>query len=103
MKVGSLVECIDNKAFPNWISLKTIYTVRDIYNKGDYVESIPPNVYDLNYPFIRVEEVVAQNVKMKHALLIDFPFPMNKFRELQPPIANIEEHINVNTLTPELV
>lgn len=103
MKAGSLVECIDNKEFPNFIQLKTVYTVRDIYNSGDYIQSVPKETYQVKYPFIRLDEVVAQDVKMWHALLIDFPFPMKCFRELLPSIPNIEEHIKENTLELEII
>jgi len=103
MKAGSLVECIDNKSFPDFINLKTIYTVRDIYNTGDYIQSLPENIYQVKYSFIRVDEVTAQNITMQYAVLIDFPFPMKCFRELQEPIANIEENINNNVLELETI
>lgn len=93
MKVGSLVELVkddwdiyhhnpvcDNKtSFP--VKGKP-YTVRDIFTKGGYSAIV---LEEISNP-------VCKGSGLEEAFMI------HRFRELQPPIANIEEHINQNTL-----
>lgn len=89
MKVGSLVECVDT----NWRNPETdtinpvkgkVYTVREIVRYSGET-------------FILLVEIVN---KKKHYLegFYEGCFLIKRFRETQPPIANIEEHINENTL-----
>lgn len=99
MKVGSLVELVDD----NWdvcVYLKTwlielpvrnkVYTVRDISN-------IPAYNYKTSILLDELFAGVHPIWETEEAFLI------TRFRELQPPIANIEQHINSNTLEKELV
>lgn len=97
MKVGSLVELIIEKwPFRDYKHLMTYpvknktYTIRGFITQGSqcglYLEEIDNS---------NVSDLTDQNLEPA--------FHPGKFRELQPPIANIEEHINENTLTPELV
>lgn len=101
MKAGSLVECINNKDFPHKIKLNTVYVVSDIYDVGDYIETIPKDCYETSRPLLRVEECVMPNFKLDNATVINPPFFMDDFRELLPPLENIEETINENTLEYE--
>lgn len=93
MRVGSIVECINNKGSISTDhirpQLKVVYTVRDIYmSPSEHV------------PAIRLEEIIN---KIHPVWNIERGYRMTRFCELLPPVANIEEHINENTLEPELI
>jgi hypothetical protein len=98
MKVGSLVELVNDKwgkkeDFPgivNYPKKGVIYTIRDIISnkRGTYCH---------------LEEIVNPIIQTLLEGTGETWFSCKRFRELQPPIANIEEHINENTLTPELI
>lgn len=97
MKVGSLVELVDddwiwqsNPIFINIYPVKgNIYTVREI-RKGVYSSHA-----------ILLEEIINKKYPYANGFS-EKGFSMDKFRELQPPIANIEKQINENTLEPVL-
>lgn len=98
MKVGSLVELVNDNwsigfhsfycnnitTFP--VKNKT-YTVRDIFTL-------------LGSTAIVLEEIQNTGCELSG---LEEAFMIERFRELQPPIANIEEHINENTLEPVLI
>ena len=96
MKIGSLVELVDDNfnSFYNTISImngakkpvkNVAYTVRDIFTiKADCL--------------IRLEEIVNPLDKF---IGMEGGYFIKRFRELQPPITNIEEHINLNSLEYE--
>lgn len=96
MEVGSLVVCINNSGVHHIgidygaiiPKLNTVYTVRDIRTDN----------YSLLLEEIDNSHLIGRNFKKREP-----GFNVKRFRELQPPIANIEEHINENTLEPELV
>lgn len=93
MKVGSLVECLKHNSscsdslkgkgarFPH---TETVYTVREIR--------------DGSSTRILLEEIDNSHLAMFTPSKREPGFNILFFRELQPPIANIEEHINENTL-----
>lgn len=93
MRVGSLVELVNN----NWCNVpfhnpmcgiinfpvkSTVYTVRSIVKMSGETAII-------------LEEIRNDICKMTG---FEEAFLITRFRELQPPIANIEEHIKENTL-----
>jgi hypothetical protein len=96
MKVGSLVELVDDKwedPFDGTITpvKNRIYTVRGLEGiDAIYLEEI------IN----KIEPLLDESNNIING---EVAFFIHRFRELQPPIANIEEHINENTLTPELI
>lgn len=91
MRVGSLVECVKQfvshptygEKFP---VLGKVYTVRDIvmYNEASLL----------------LEEIVNPKYLYQQGVT-ECCFFIDNFRELLPPISNIEEHINENTLELE--
>jgi hypothetical protein len=87
MKVGSLVKCVNNKGHhPYWIPAKldTVYTVRDI--------NVCPIMGTTG---VYLEEIVNEtNPYTGH----EYGYLISRFRELVPPIDNIEEHIEENSL-----
>jgi len=100
MKAGSLVECVDTNfgiqrthnepqgmIFPN---KGVIYTVRHIFHLRDGRSGLTVN------------EIDNSRLKRFTPSKLEPAFNAKNFRELQPPIANIEEHINENTLEPVL-
>jgi hypothetical protein len=100
MKVGSIVECIDNSKFENKVKLKTTYTVKQIIPEGQLVYKNGNLIVVATMTGIRLEEV--DGTITVFSVPIDIPFPMVNFRELLPPMENIEELINEN-LQPEKV
>lgn len=101
MKVGSLVECV-NTDFgiqrkhnePQGMKFpvkKIVYTVRHIFTTRDGRTGL--TVYEIDNSFLSKRTPSG----------LEPAFRADNFRELQPPIANIEEHINSNTLEKELV
>lgn len=85
MKIGSIVECVDNLGckMPEFAPKRhTPYTVSEIDENLISLEEITLPIWMGNTPYM---------------------YNMERFRELIPPIANIEEHINSNTLEPELI
>lgn len=80
MKIGSLVVCIDNKnpQFPGVMpELDVIYTVRAIpWSAGVYLEEIVSGYIDG----------------------VEIGFLLRRFREVLPPIEDIEECIKENSL-----
>lgn len=93
MKIGSLVICVDDQGLINTIKPERnkIYTIRHIrtveYKKSNYGIS---NSQD----GILLEEIVNDNAP-------GYPeekgYKIYRFKEVMPPIANIEECINQNT------
>lgn len=91
MKIGSLVELINDKWGANYddgvtypVKRKT-YTVREIDSD------------DRGEPCITLEEIINSK-RVFYRGLLEPAFYMKRFRELMPPIENIEEFINENTL-----
>jgi hypothetical protein len=83
MKVGSLVECVNDSHIrtPNVgreIKKGNIYTIRDIDG--------PP------FYGVRLEEIMSQILGGRELF-----YRVERFREVVPPIASVEEHINQNT------
>jgi hypothetical protein len=95
MKVGSLVELVDD----NWIELaedgeiypiiKIPYTIRNMQ-------------FDSSGCGITLEEIINEPFHYAEGFG-ECNFDINRFRELMPPIENIEEYIkeNVNELKPQ--
>ena len=101
MKVGSLVECI--RTIPDFFydgkklimpKVGKVYTVVEIgrFDNGSCKGKI----------CIYVDEIETQSIKWNGSIE-EIAFSISWFRELLPPIANIEEHINENTLDPVLI
>lgn len=98
MKIGSLVECIkisigrSSEFSVNMPKKGNIYTVRHIKKFNSSYSKCG----------ILLEEIV--NKPIKFATGSEEPyFPIEFFREVQPPIENIEEKIKEETLEIELV
>ena len=97
MKVGSLVECVDND-FDDIEDVcivpkkGSIYHIREIYSDSDG-------------DFVTLEEIVNPPIKYLDGYIRfgEPQFDIDAFRELLPPIANVEQHIKENTLEPELI
>ena len=91
MKVGSVVECINNSMFSDKIELNTPYVVREIIPLKAYVFS------RTGLPAIIVGEVciklegIEAGIFYAGAFFDDMPFPMRLFRELMP---NMEKEIS---------
>lgn len=89
MRAGSLVECVDDTGEKDKRCLypvkNVIYTIREIRKSPDVGLAITLN------------EIVND---MRTCFGLEVGFRASRFRELLPPIANIEEHINENTLQP---
>jgi len=92
MKIGSLVELINdkwkNQPYDEVFPVKNkVYTVRAIEQESDGIGLL-------------LEEIV--NPPSQYIDAYGEPtFRIERFRELQPPIVNIEEYINQNTLEYE--
>lgn len=93
MKIGSLVECVNNALYSVHINKNTPYTVREILPKGfiltsnnPYIKVVLPDIA------IRLEEVNA-SPKYGNTQWYDVPFPMKDFRELLPDLMNELEEI----------
>lgn len=101
MKIGSLVECIKEVLPKGGNELQTnerkpikgkIYTIREI--------KIFPN----KQIGITVEEIINPFIYFIDSLkYTERKFNINNFREILPPIENIEEKIKEETLEIELV
>lgn len=96
MKIGSLVECVETPHVkdPDYnaeIPTKgKIYTVRDV---AKFEVGIGVVVHELqNKPYL-----------FRDTGIMEPYFPIKIFRQVQPPIANIEKHIKENTLEVETV
>lgn len=88
MKVGSLVKLIrevGEKEFDEEIlpRIGPIYTVREIIGK--------------RWKYIKLEEIVNP-IFNYDGDIGEAEFAMWAFKEILPPIENIEEHVNKNTL-----
>jgi len=98
MKVGSLVQCVGNQGLKNVAppDLTAIYTVREIRT--------PEYKRTLGVTSTKIGILLEEIVNPSHPLYgEEFGYLSHRFREVQPPIANIEEHINENTLEPVLI
>jgi len=96
MKAGSLVECMDNTTTISekykgmgaiYPKLKIVYTVREIRSDNNT---------------LLLEEVDNSHLIPFSERNREPGFAIKRFRELQPPISNIEEHINLNSLEYEI-
>lgn len=100
MRVGSLVVCVnanENDGTP--LKINEIYTVRGIINEGSMIpNSIGGFTMITNGDGVYLEEVT--NYRVYLYTKVEKAFKSTRFREIQPPIANIEEYINENTLEP---
>lgn len=89
MRVGSLVECIDNRFFEELVKLNTPYTVRFIIEKNYKVYHFNGAITMLGEDGIYLEEVNGGLWALSN---FELPFPKRCFKELLPPIEiNIEE------------
>lgn len=97
MRVGSLVECVNNEGIQFAIKpeLNKIYTVRRVRTVSEK-KLLGVNSKEDG---ILLEEIVNPIVAFNE----EAGYKTWRFREVQPPIGNIEELINENTLEPELV
>lgn len=85
MKPGSQVICIDNSGFEEFVEKDVPYTVREITEIGQVVNSNNPiKKFRCAEIGIRLEEVVA-NPEIYSFKWFDMPFPIVNFRELQLP------------------
>ncbi len=91
MRVGCMVECVDECNGRNILGVRvgkiipkgSILTIRDLPSESG----------------VLFEEVING---LNYSTNQEWCYMKFKFRELLPPIANIEEHINENTLEPVL-
>jgi len=96
MKVGSLVELIDD----NWSTGAGIAKYRPVKNKVYTVRAIEE--FGDEGMGILLEEII--NPLFPYADGVDEPhFKPSRFRELLPPIENIEENINEDSLELEIL
>ena len=106
MKVGSIVECINNSQ-EKCLQLNTPYTIREILPKGTQVRNSQEKLVSLtSVVTVRLEEIKHDEetiIMFSKVIFFDVPFHIEIFRELLPPIENVEEHINENTLEPVLI
>lgn len=89
MKIGSLVGCVDNiMTDDRWITpkLETVYTVRDL--------NIDPLT---GVGGLYVEEIVNGT----NGMGLELGYKLYRFRELMPPMENVEEYIKENSLELE--
>lgn len=96
MRVGSIVECIDNGKYTLVIKPEkapATYTVREIIPK-DTRRLMMPYFIVFDMDSIYLEEI--KNVDVTPGF--EFPYAMVDFRELLPPMENIEETINENVI-----
>jgi hypothetical protein len=101
MKPGSLVECINNSNM-EIVKMGTPYTIRQILKKGEVMGNVGTHLIIIMTDAVYLEEVSEMMINIGVQNL-ERPFAIERFRELLPPIANIEEHINKEVLKPELV
>jgi hypothetical protein len=92
MKIGSLVELVDTNFATR--RHKITYPIKGVVYTVRFIEKLP---YGTG---ITLEEIVNPKVQTSDGFG-ECIFNINKFRELQPPIENIEEHINLNSLEYE--
>lgn len=102
MKIGSLVECIQEpnirdthcplfgEKFPIKGSIYTVRCIETLHWKGKTATGI--TLYELKNPTIIFGNGIGERF-----------FRIELFREVLPPIANIEEHIKEQTLEIEFV
>lgn len=101
MKIGSLIECIDNSAFVEVVKLNTPYTVKEILPANTEVAWIPNNFGMIAVTCLEVS-IFLEEVTTAYPYLgikLNAPFPIRFFRELLPAIADEVEAI----LSRELV
>lgn len=97
MKVGSLVECVDNTGYADLVKQNKAYTVRQIINNGEMLfcgfnkNGLFTTIECREYG-IYLEEVISP-LKEMFGADIELPFPMKDFRELLPNIINEVEEI----------
>lgn len=84
MKVGSLVECIDNSNFEEDVKLNTPYTIREILDIGSVVYSTSSMCFACGEVGVRLEGIFPVCNAFNY-IWHDMPFPINRFRELQLP------------------
>lgn len=87
MKVGSLVECVNNDGVDNGAivpRLETPYTIREI------------RPYPGQLPGVLLEEIVNGGYPQRAD--IEVCYKIERFRELLPPMDSVEEFVNENTL-----
>jgi len=97
MKVGSLVELIDDS---NWRNIApAIFPVKHVIYTVRLIECHPVT----KGIFILLDEIHNRNYIGNAASDMECGFRIDRFRELLPPLANIEQHIKENTLEPELI
>lgn len=98
MKIGSLAECIKNIGTP--LELNKIYTVLAIHDNPIFKNILGGTTICDRVGILLVE---IRNNSVFHLTNEEKSYNINRFREVFPPIENIEEHINENTLEPALI
>lgn len=92
MRVGSLVELVDDNFSSKdnnfWASYGCVAPIKGIVYTAR-------SLYDDK---LRLEEIINPTFGNYEP-----GYFVSRFRELQPPIANIEQHIKENSLEPELI
>ncbi len=88
MQVGSLVECIDNSKFSQFVKLKTIYTVRDIVLSGHIFKHQAMDGIAREDGIYLVEVITPPFMG-----LFELPFPTKNFKELLTG-----QEVNIETL-----
>lgn len=99
MKPGSIVECIiDNPPYRKYVKPKTPYTVLEVINKGDCVETGDNGAKALadENGIILSEVCIPEIYYYELNMIMRQILPMKDFKELVPAIDNIEEHIKQN-------
>jgi hypothetical protein len=96
MKVGSIVHLVDDRweYFKSKSSMGIIYPVK---NKDYTVREILKGRGALSgIDCIRLEEIVNKTILYLDSGVLEQAFQMYRFKELLPPISDIEETINAN-------
>lgn len=100
MKIGSLIECTN-----------TDFGIQRIHNEPQgMIFPVKNKVYTVRHIFhlrngksgLTVFEIDNSRFSNRTPSKLEPAFNARNFRELQPPIANIEKQINENTLEPVL-
>lgn len=84
-----------------------VYTVRGLPNKGDILAKGVIARIDAVWDCIYLEEIINKEVKRPYDIgFLESPYRRENFKEVCPPIENIEDEINTNIITiqePETV
>lgn len=98
MKVGSIVECVK----PSIRELAGFEIISNIKMPiVGHIYTVRETLIREGYSAILLEEIINPKLWYKPGY-VEICFQSSRFRELLPPIENIEEYINKNTITRQI-